>query len=71
VRGVSEVVGDVHAGGDHSLRLSQVKAFAHPANAGSRRVLEKACFEVVQFVPEMDRFLYRRQARATGGSRSR
>lgn len=45
---------------DHVLRLPEVRAFAHPANAGSRRVLEKAGFEVVRFVPEMDRFLYRR-----------
>lgn len=45
---------------DHALRLPEVRAFAHPANAGSRRVLEKAGFEVARFVPKMNRFLYRR-----------
>lgn len=45
---------------DHALRLPEVRAFAHLANTGSQRVLEKAGFEEVRFVPEMDRFLYRR-----------
>lgn len=45
---------------DHMLRLPEVRAFAHPANVGSRRVLEKAGFEIVRFVPKMDRLLYRR-----------
>ena len=45
---------------DHGLQLPEVKAFAHPANGGSRRVLEKAGFEIVRFVPEMGRFLYQR-----------
>jgi RimJ/RimL family protein N-acetyltransferase len=45
---------------DNVLLLPEVKAFAHPANIGSRRVLEKAGFESVRFVPEMERLLYRR-----------
>lgn len=45
---------------DNILRVPEVRAFAHPENVGSRRVLEKAGFEVVRFVPEMERFLYRR-----------
>lgn len=45
---------------DDVLRLSEVRAFARPENVGSRRVLEKSGFEVVRFVPEMERFLYRR-----------
>jgi ribosomal-protein-alanine N-acetyltransferase len=45
---------------DHTLRLAEVRAFAHPENAGSRRVLEKAGFEVLRFVPKMARFLYKR-----------
>jgi [ribosomal protein S5]-alanine N-acetyltransferase len=45
---------------DRMLRLPEVRAFSHPENAGSRRVLEKAGFEVVRFVPEMERLLYRR-----------
>ena len=45
---------------DGTLRLPEVTAFAHAGNAGSRRVLQKAGFEQVRFVPVMDRFLYRR-----------
>lgn len=56
----SEMLTACMAIADHTLRLAAVHAFAHPANAGSRRVLEKAGFEVVRFVPELDRFLYRR-----------
>jgi ribosomal-protein-alanine N-acetyltransferase len=46
---------------DRTLGLPEVGAFAHPAHTNSRRVLEKAGFEVVRFVPEMDRFFYRRR----------
>ncbi len=42
------------------LQLETLTAFAHPDNAGSRRVLEKAGFSVQRFVPEMQRYLYRR-----------
>ena len=56
----SEMVAASMAIADHTLWLAEVRAFAHPENAGSRRVLEKAGFEVVRFVPEMERFLYRR-----------
>lgn len=42
------------------LRLAELHAFAHPDNAGSRRVLQKAGFAAVRFVPEMERLLYRR-----------
>lgn len=45
---------------DNVLQLSEVRAFAHPENVASRRVLEKAGFEVMRFVPDMARFLYRR-----------
>ncbi len=45
---------------DRVLRLPEVKAFARAENTGSRRVLEKAGFEVVRFVPELERLLYRR-----------
>jgi len=45
---------------DDVLALPEVRAFARPANVSSRRVLEKAGFEAVRFVPEMERFLYRR-----------
>jgi hypothetical protein len=55
---------------DHVLHLPEVRAFARMANAGSRRVLEKAGFEFVRFVPEMDRLLYRwrREGPPTVGS---
>jgi len=56
----SEMVAACMGVADHALRLPEVRAFAHPANTASRRVLEKAGFAVVRFVPEMDRFLYRR-----------
>jgi ribosomal-protein-alanine N-acetyltransferase len=46
---------------DTVLRLPEVSAFARPENVGSRRVLEKSGFELVRFVPEMERFLYRRR----------
>jgi [ribosomal protein S5]-alanine N-acetyltransferase len=46
---------------DTVLGLVEIGAFTHPDNAASRRVLEKAGFEEVRFVPEMERILYRRQ----------
>ena len=49
---------------DRELGLAVVRAFARPENAASRRVLEKAGFETVRFVPELERWLYRR-ARVT------
>ena len=44
-----------------ALGLAEVIAFSHADNIGSRRVLEKAGFAVDRFVPEMDRYLYRRR----------
>ena len=64
----SEMVAACMSFGDHTLRLPEVGAFAHPANKGSHRVLEKANFEVVRFVPEMDRIFYRRQRSPRRGS---
>ncbi|HEY8383522.1 MAG TPA: GNAT family N-acetyltransferase [Microvirga sp.] len=45
---------------DRILRLPEVRAFAHPDNTGSRRVLEKAGFVLVEYVPAMERLLFRR-----------
>ena len=45
---------------DRVLKLPEVRAFARSENIASRRVLEKAGFEVVRFVPELERLLYRR-----------
>jgi ribosomal-protein-alanine N-acetyltransferase len=48
---------------DHVLKLPVVKAFAHPENIGSRRVLEKVGFQVVRHIPESERLLYSRARR--------
>jgi len=40
------------------LGFAEVKAFAHPDNAASHRVLKKAGFEYQRVVPEMNRYLY-------------
>ncbi len=56
----SELVAASMVIADNDFALPEVSAFAHRDNHGSRRVLEKAGFEVARFVPEMDRFLYRR-----------
>ena len=50
---------------DQVLCLPTVSAFAHPDNAASRRVLDKAGFVSVRAVPEMDRILYCRASRRT------
>ena len=49
------------------LRVPEVRAFAHPDNLGSQRVLAKAGFEKLRFVDSMNRFLYVR-ALETGRS---
>ena len=51
---------------DDVLHLPEVHAFAHPENIGSQRVLEKAGFKGVRFVPEIERFLYRRGCQGRG-----
>ena len=56
----SELLTACLAEADNTLRLPELRAFAHPDNAGSRRVLEKSGFEQRRYVPEMERFLYSR-----------
>jgi [ribosomal protein S5]-alanine N-acetyltransferase len=46
---------------DHQLGLPEVWAMAHPENLGSRRVLEKAGFSVVRYLPDKTRFLFCRR----------
>jgi RimJ/RimL family protein N-acetyltransferase len=45
---------------DRVLQLPEVAAFAHPDNVGSQRVLKKAGFARVRFIPRMQRWLFRR-----------
>jgi ribosomal-protein-alanine N-acetyltransferase len=52
---------------DRVLKLPEVGAFARPQNIASRRVLEKAGFEMIRFVAELDRWLYRRVRARSGG----
>ena len=58
---VSELVAASMDVADRTLRLPEVAAFAHAGNARTCRVLRKAGFEQVRFVPAMDRLLYRRR----------
>ena len=44
-------------------RWPMLRAFAHPQNAPSQRVLSKCGFQQERFVPDMQRFLYRRDLR--------
>jgi ribosomal-protein-alanine N-acetyltransferase len=60
----SELVAACMDVADRTLQLPQITALAHAENLPSRRVLQKAGFEQLRFVPEMDRFLYRRRRRA-------
>jgi ribosomal-protein-alanine N-acetyltransferase len=43
------------------LALAEIVAFSHEANAGSRRVLERAGFAFERYLPDMDRNFYRRK----------
>ena len=56
----SELVAAALEAADCVLKLAEVRAFARAENIASRRVLEKAGFQVVRFVPELERWLYRR-----------
>ncbi len=48
---------------DRELQIREVRAFAHPENAASRKILETAGFRMVRFVPEMNRLLLSRPKR--------
>jgi ribosomal-protein-alanine N-acetyltransferase len=48
---------------DRTHRLDEIKAFTHPENTASARVLAKAGFAPVRFVAEMNRMLHRRTRR--------
>ncbi len=51
---------------DDVLSLPEVWAMAHPTNAASRRVLEKAGFTVERTLPERERLLFRREGPGEG-----
>lgn len=48
------------------LHVAEVSAFAHPDNLASQRVLAKAGFSQHRFVPEMNRWLYKRAFTGSG-----
>lgn len=54
----TELVRAALADGFGRLGLARIGAFARPANVGSIRVLEKAAFRCVGFVPELERNRY-------------
>jgi ribosomal-protein-alanine N-acetyltransferase len=60
----SELVNACMDVADRVLALPEVRAFARPENTASRRVLEKAGFAVVEFIPAMERLLFRRECQA-------
>ena len=45
---------------DDTLKLPEVRAFAHPENTAPQRVLTKAGFMAVRFIPKMSRLLFTR-----------
>jgi [ribosomal protein S5]-alanine N-acetyltransferase len=56
----SELMASYVSLADNVLQIPEVRAFSRPDNFRSRRVLEKAGFEAIRFVPEIKRLLYRR-----------
>lgn len=64
----SELAEAAVAFSDDQLRLPELRAFARPENAASRRVLEKAGFRQERYVPELERWLFARPRH--GGSAS-
>ncbi|WP_117194236.1 GNAT family N-acetyltransferase [Rhizobium terrae] len=56
----SELTKAVLREADEVLKLPKVAAFARPENAASRRLLEKAGFVEIRYVPEMQRFYFER-----------
>jgi RimJ/RimL family protein N-acetyltransferase len=54
----SELVRFALAHAHGAIGLAEVRAFAHPENLASRRVLAKAGFTEERFLPAMHRYLY-------------
>jgi [ribosomal protein S5]-alanine N-acetyltransferase len=57
----SELLGACIDHADQMLGLPEIRAFAHPDNAASRRVLAKAGFAQQRYLPAMGRFLFSRR----------
>lgn len=57
----SELLGACLDHADRALDLPEIRAFAHPDNAASRRVLTKAGFVQQRYLPAMGRFLFSRR----------
>ncbi|MFK0165866.1 GNAT family N-acetyltransferase [Rhizobium sp. NPDC090279] len=62
----SELVSAAMNLADEELKLPEVRAFVHPDNGGSRKILETAGFKVIRFIPEMNRFFFSRPRRQDG-----
>ena len=45
---------------DATLAATEVRAFVHPENTASRRLLQRAGFETIRFLPDKRRLLLRR-----------
>jgi len=45
---------------DDALKLPEVRAFAHPENVASQRILTKTGFMAVRFIPKLNRLLFTR-----------
>lgn len=60
----SELVSAALEVADEQLALPEIWAMAHPDNPGSRRVLEKMGFNVVRYLPERSRLLFRRKGKS-------
>jgi len=58
-----ELVAHALAVARDDLGLSEIVAFSHEGNAGSRRVLERAGFVFERYLADMDRNLYRKRFR--------
>jgi RimJ/RimL family protein N-acetyltransferase len=62
-----ELVAAALALGHRRFGLAEIRAFTHPENVASRRVLLRAGFREERFVPAMNRLLYRHRRGATAG----
>ncbi len=65
----SELVAACTALADGPLALPQLRGFAHPGDAASRRVMEKAGFVEERFVPKINRWVFRRPRWGGGPAR--